>query len=495
MHASLSFLAGLDLQSPGLRSSGVTCSQGAVLPTCDEQEFLAELKREGYTCDMLILSNRIQRLTFFAVFSVGWFNVAFSRADDALSGVKKAVLVLHGDRLSIPAVKATDQGLMAALSRGQSQDVEIFSEYLDLSRFPMAKYGDDIVRYLRTRYVARKPDVVIAVGSALELALAHRDELFAGVPIVFANVDHREVDGRQMPPNVSGLWMAWDYQKTVELALQLQPETREVVCISGTEAQEQRWNDEARKVLEHFAARVRTRWLDKLPLEKVLDEVAKLPADSVVLYIPMLRDGGGKSVSPFEVARQLAQASRVPVYGLSGPQLEEGILGGALLDFSKIGQKTAELAFRVLAGERPPALTPPDSTTNPMLVNWRALKKWHVSESLIPVEAVVRYRDLSLWEQHPRLILATAAVVGLQSLLIAGLIIQRARRKRAEESLRESEERMNLAAEAASLGMWMWDVVRDEVWMTDKGRTLYGIGPDERLDNATIHTQVQGLER
>ena len=72
-------------------------------------------KREGYTCDMLILSNRIQRLTFFAVFSVGWFNVALSRADE------KAVLVLHGDRLSIPAVKATDQGLMAALSRGQSQ--------------------------------------------------------------------------------------------------------------------------------------------------------------------------------------------------------------------------------------------------------------------------------------------------------------------------------------------------------------------------------------
>jgi PAS domain S-box-containing protein len=298
-----------------------------------------------------------------------------------------------------------------------------------------------------------------------------------------------------MPPNVSGLWMAWDYQKTVELALQLQPETREVVCISGTGAQEQRWNDEARKVLEHFAARVRTRWLDKLPLEKVLDEVAKLPADSVVFYIPMLRDGGGKSVSPFEVARQLAQASRVPVYGLSGPQLEEGIIGGALLDFSKIGQKTAELAFRVLAGERPPALMPSDPATNPMLVNWRALKKWHVSESLIPVEAVVRYRDLSLWEQHPRLILATAAVVGLQSLLIAGLIIQRARRKRAEESLRESEERMNLAAEAANLGMWVWDVVRDEAWMTDKGRTLYGIGPDERLDNATMTVRAHPEDR
>ena len=348
------------------------------------------------------------------------------------------VLVLYDNRLSIPAVKMTDQGLMASLSRGQPEKVEIFSEYLDLSRFPAAQYGDDIVRYLRAKYTARKPDVVIGAGSsALELALAHRDELFAGVPIVFANVDHREVEGREMPPNVNGLWMAWDYQRTVELALQLQPETREIVCIAGTGTEDQRWNNEARNVLERFAPRVRTRWLDKWPLEAVLDEVAELPPDSVVLYIPMLRDGAGQSVSPFEVARQLAEASRVPVYGLSRPQLEQGIIGGALLDFSEIGHKTAALAFRVLAGERLPTLTPPDPSLNPLLINWRALKKWHVSESRIPAEATVLYRDPSLWDKHPRLIVGTAAVVGLQSLLIVGLIVQRSRRKRAEAALRD----------------------------------------------------------
>jgi hypothetical protein len=55
----------------------------------------------------------------------------------------------------------------------------------------------------------RKPDVVIAVGSsALKLALTHRDELFEGVRIVFVNVGNRQVKGREMPPNVTELWMA-----------------------------------------------------------------------------------------------------------------------------------------------------------------------------------------------------------------------------------------------------------------------------------------------
>jgi PAS domain S-box-containing protein len=130
-----------------------------------------------------------------------------------------------------------------------------------------------------------------------------------------------------------------------------------------------------------------------------------------------------------------------------------------------------------------------------VLINWRALKKWHVSESEILGEATVRYWTRSAWERHRGLILATAAVVGLQSMLIVGLIVQWSRLKRAERSLRDSEERMSLAAEAANLSMWVWDVVRDEVWMTDKGRAWFGIGPDTRLDYATLNARVHPEDR
>src|SRR5260370_30114634 len=92
---------------------------------------------------MLILPNRIRQRAFFAVFCVAWFNAAVGRPVEALSAVKKTVLVLHGDRLSIPAVKTTEQGLMTGLSRGQPEE--------DLSRFPAAQYGDDLVRYLRAQ--------------------------------------------------------------------------------------------------------------------------------------------------------------------------------------------------------------------------------------------------------------------------------------------------------------------------------------------------------
>ena len=55
-------------------------------------------------------------------------------------------------------------------------------------------------------------------------------------------------------------------------------------------------------------------------------------------------------------------------------------------------------------------------------------------------------------------------------------------RKIAEEELRETQKRMELAANAADLGMWMWDVARDDIWITDKGRMLFGWGASEKLD-------------
>src|SRR5258707_4107809 len=142
-------------------------------------------KREVYPDGMQFLLSRSRPLAYFALFWVAWSNAAISGRLEASSALKKTVLVLYGDRLSIPAMKTTDQGLIAGLSRRQPEDLEIFSESLDLAHFPAAQYGDDPFRYLSTRYATRKPDIVIAVASsALYFAPAHRNEFFLVAPTV-----------------------------------------------------------------------------------------------------------------------------------------------------------------------------------------------------------------------------------------------------------------------------------------------------------------------
>jgi PAS domain S-box-containing protein len=62
-----------------------------------------------------------------------------------------------------------------------------------------------------------------------------------------------------------------------------------------------------------------------------------------------------------------------------------------------------------------------------------------------------------------------------------GTAIDITERRSAEAALRESEQNMSLAAGAAELAMWMWDIPRDEIWTTDEGWALFGIAKSGKI--------------
>jgi PAS domain S-box-containing protein len=75
---------------------------------------------------------------------------------------------------------------------------------------------------------------------------------------------------------------------------------------------------------------------------------------------------------------------------------------------------------------------------------------------------------------------------------IAGIAIER---QRAQETLREREARINLAAESADLAFWVIYPERNTAWMSDKGRTIYGFDPELPLTRDLICGRVHPDER
>ena len=64
-----------------------------------------------------------------------------------------------------------------------------------------------------------------------------------------------------------------------------------------------------------------------------------------------------------------------------------------------------------------------------------------------------------------------------------------------EAALRESRDRIDLATKAAGLIVWTWNIARDEVWLSDKDRALFGFSQWEKLTAERVRSVVHPEDR
>jgi len=83
--------------------------------------------------------------------------------------------------------------------------------------------------------------------------------------------------------------------------------------------------------------------------------------------------------------------------------------------------------------------------------------------------------------------------------LVAQVLAGALARRRADEALRQSEERLSLAADAAEAGLWTLDYGSGACWATDRARAIYGLARDEAITTerlmAATHPDDRNLVR
>jgi signal transduction histidine kinase len=105
-------------------------------------------------------------------------------------------------------------------------------------------------------------------------------------------------------------------------------------------------------------------------------------------------------------------------------------------------EELGTLALRVLRGESADSIPIVTRDLNVDQVDWRQLRRWGISESLVPDGAEVRFREPTVWDRYEEYILTVAFVVAGETALVVTLLLQRRRRRQAEEQLRGSEAQL-----------------------------------------------------
>jgi signal transduction histidine kinase len=196
--------------------------------------------------------------------------------------------------------------------------------------------------------------------------------------------------------------------------------------------------------LRRVAPPVSIDYLRDLPIADVTARVKRLPDDSIILFIRQSMKTRTQLITQLEALEQVLGAARVPTYVAAESLVGQGVVGGVVFRNEDTAVLAADSAIRVLNGAPASHLGIRQSRTVPTF-DWRQLQKWGIGVEQLPQGSDVRFRVYTFWEQNQRYVAAAATVFLIQSALIIGLLMQRARRRRAEGALRLNEQALQLS--------------------------------------------------
>ena len=435
---------------------------------------------------------RILRGVFLLIVVTFSLLSAKSRADD----VPRRVLILNSFNYTFPASTIVSGAIRKRLLERSPERLAIEAEYLDLARRPDEAHALRMANFLREKYANVHFDLMVVIGfSGVPFIQKYRDVVGPGVPVVFSDVTRATYEAIKLPSDITGMISEYYPEKTVALAERLQPGARRLVVIGGSGSLDRRWQEAARKAIDALNPKLETLYWFDLTHDALLADVPRLPSDTIVLFLSFFADSEGKSFIPRDMAAEVAKASAAPVYGFFETYLGTGVVGAYTYTYESLGTAAADMALEILSGTDVTRLPP---RANPMLafrVDARAMDRWGLKQRDLPPGSIVLFKEPSLWNEHRNFVLATLFVLGLQSLFVVALLVERQRRRQAEISLKESEERMTFTAASLNIGLWQFDRTTNEVWATEHCSAMFGLPGDVPLTSDTLVAAIHPEDR
>ncbi len=415
------------------------------------------------------------------------------------AGRHKQVMVLYSTRREAQISILGDRLLPGVLGEGLDEGLTYLSEYIDADRFSDPAYEEAFSDFLRRKYAGERFDLILTIQNAATVFVnKYRKDLFGDVPLVFLTnfPEKRMADS-------TGVLITPDFTETLTFAETIETGLRHVFLVNGAGTSDRLYERTAREQLRRFESRLDITYLSGLPTKDLETRVRTLPPHSIVYILMVYKDGTGRNFNPVEYGAHIATIANAPTYSWVDSLIGRGIVGGSLLSQDERMKTVGRLARRVLNGEAADGIPIASPNADTRQVDWRQLKRWGISESRLPAGTIVQFREPTLWSRYRRYVLGSAALLFAQGALVVGLLVQRVRRRRAEDRVRASREELRVTysrirdlggrllaaqeAERSRVARDLHDDVSQQVaLMIIDLELLCGAAPDLHVDAATM---------
>ncbi|HKF58518.1 MAG TPA: ABC transporter substrate binding protein, partial [Blastocatellia bacterium] len=412
----------LEKQMAGQSRSDGRCDPG-------QSSFWKSVRAAGRTLILLVIAVALQ--------------ASRSTALSPVSEVRRVLIINDLGIISSPGFAEVDQAVLAGLQDSHYR-IELYQESLDLTLFPAQVSEGRFRELIFRKYSHRKPDVIIAAGPAsLKFIGELHDGSFHGIPVIFCAIYGGLPNQFRPGTPFIGVLAKLHPEETLNVALHLLPGTKHVIVDGGMGKFDAGFEAIARQSFQNYKSRLEFIYLTDLTMPALLERLKHLPSDTIVYHTAISQDAAGdRFIDSAQSIPLVAEASNAPVFVMDHVDLRAGALGGDLVNWADDGRVAAQMAVRVLDGEKPQDISIVTSN-HAYMFDWQALKRWGIDEKNLPPGSIVLHRQPSFWESYKWYLVSAIFILLLQTVAILGLLWQRARRRKTEAELRRSEEKFS----------------------------------------------------
>ena len=199
-----------------------------------------------------------------------------------------------------------------------------------------------------------------------------------------------------------------------------------------------------------------------------------------------------------ESVKMMAKVANAPIYGSFSSFIGAGAVGSRAPSFEATGQQAGRIVNSLLDGVSPASLDLPKVMPNELNIDLRQTRRWGIADKDIPADAVVQFRQPTFWEAYRTVAIIGSTVILLQAGLIASLMIEHHRRRKAEMALvqRGGElahaSRLAIAGElTASIAHEINQPLAAILTNADAAEIILQSGVDRREDLQMILTDIR----
>ncbi len=235
----------------------------------------------------------------------------------------------------------------------QREGISFETFYLDTKRNTSNEWEEQIAAEAREKIDECDPDLVIVFDDNA-CALVAKHYVGESLPFVFCGVNADPAEYGFPATNVTGVLERPDFKGSAELLRQLVPATEKAVLILDASPSAEGFAEGLEgvslpvEIAEIYFTSDFSDWQ-----AKVLEVQSGVDAIGLFTYHTIRKQGEEESMSPDEVLQWTLENSRLPEFATLDFTIEGGALCGVVLSAYEQGKTAAEIAIRILAGEKP----------------------------------------------------------------------------------------------------------------------------------------------